>query len=446
MIRCFPYPFSAAAVALSILLYPSAATNAQSLDSLVRLAERVHPSVDAALMAIREADVRARSASAWEAPRAGFDIRGLAPSNPNPLSVGETMIGVEQMIPLFGQTTAMARAMSTEIEVGKAALDEVRRDLRTRIEREYYALWFLDRRAEVNTENRKLAGRLYRSAETSLITSTGRQSDLLRLRIDIERLENEVELIAEQRRSALARLNALLARDLGSPLEISSSLPAESLPLEGSLDSSIESSPRLRQMEAMARMSGSLAEAEQRMLLPMLMLRGGLEYMPEGDALRQGTYPPRSETAMASEPMEPMRFGLTIGAMLTIPIAPWSRSGPEDRAEAYRIESASQLLERDAMRLEMQAMLRSALSDARQAALQIDYNRQSRIPLLERSLESLLSEFTANTTPFARVVDGYRELAMARMDLYMQQMEYAMALSMVRRIAGHSGNVSRTTE
>jgi outer membrane protein TolC len=423
-------------VGLVIVFHPSSRLHSQSLDSLVRRAEAAHPSVEAAGLAIREADVRARSASAWEAPRAGVDVRGLAPSNPNPFSMGETMIGLEQAIPLFGQNRAMARAMAIGVQVGEATLDDVRRELRARVEREYYSLWFLDRRSEVNAENRRLAGRLYQSAETRLVTNTGRQSDLLRLRIEIERLEKDVELIRQQRRAALARLNALLVREPEMPVEIPASLTAVALPPEGSLDSGISAHPQLRRMEAMARMSESQAEAEERMLLPMLMLRGGLEYMPEGDALRQGTYPSRSEVsgAMAGEPGEIMRLGITFGAMISIPVAPWSRGGPEDRAEAWRIEGASRLLERDAMRLEMRAMLGTALSDARQAALQLDYYRQGRIPLLERTLESLLSEFTANTTPFARVIDGYRELAMARMDMYMQQMEYAMAVSMIRRL------------
>lgn len=414
---------------VALLLCPTS-TIAQSIDSLVRRAVEAHPSIEALRLAVRQIDARANVEEAWDAPTVGLQFSELSPSNPNPLSKGETMVMMEQTFPLFGQKKAMARAMRIGSEVGEAKLDDLRRDLRLRVEQEYYLLWLFDRRAEVNTENRRIAELLYKAIEVQYATSTGRGSDLLRIRSEAERLENEAREIAEERAGELARMNALLLRPSGQPIRIDERFAVRDLPALDSLEALVTGHPQLREMEAMARMSDAQAEAETTMLEPMLMLRGGVGYMPEGHPLREGNF--SAEMGV----MDTMHFTFTIGAMISIPIAPWSGAGPRQRAESYRIEAASKLRDRDAMHLEMLSMLRSACSNARRANLRLTYYHDTQLPLLERTLDALRAEYLGGRTPFNAVMDGYQMLAMARMDAYMQQMQYTMSLSMISQLTG----------
>lgn len=412
---------------------------AQPLDSLVRLAEREHPSVAAAQNAIRQADARARSAGAWQPPGVGVQFSMLPPGNPNPFAKGETMIMVEQMIPLFGQNTAMARAMSAGAEVGEATLASVRRELRARVQREYYTLWLLARRAELNRESRELADLLYRTVETNYEVSRAAQSDLFTITGEQERLHVETGEIAEETAEALARLNALLSRPPDAPVTVADSLPAAALPPFEELAGQLDTHPELQKMAAMAAMSRAEAEAKETMLSPMLMLRGGVSYMPEGhplreSALRDGLVGGHGSTA----DMDVMKIGLTAVAMLSIPVAPWSSAGPQAGAEAERLQAEETMLEREGMKQEMTAMLRGAYAQAARAQLQMRYFAQTQLPLLEQTLASLRNDYANSRVPFSSVLNGYTMLVMARTDLAMKRMEYAMALSMITQLTGHS--------
>jgi outer membrane protein TolC len=189
-------------------------------------------------------------------------------------------------------------------------------------------------------------------------------------------------------------------------------------------------------MERMAAMSGAEADAQKEMLKPMLMLRGGIGYMPEGHPVREGTiFSMSNESMMGMEPHVD-HVALAVGAMISIPLASWSRSGPESAAEVHTLEASRKLLERDAMRADMLAELRSAYSRARRAALRISFYKQTQLPMLDRSLESIVADYTNNRATFSSVIDAYHMPMMAEMDLYMQEMEYAMAFSMITELTG----------
>jgi outer membrane protein TolC len=346
------------------------------------------------------------------------------------------------MIPLFGQNREMERAMRLGVDIGEAALADTRRELRARVEREYLTLWLLDRRLELNTESDTLLKLLHTSAETQYTVNRGRQSDVLRITLEIERLASERREIAEEQSEALARLNALLAQPVGSRIVIAAELPMPSLPPLDSLAIALERHPSLRRMEAMARMSEAEADAELAMLKPMLMLRGGISYMPEGHPLREANIV-MGEHGVSMTGMEEgiMHFGLRAGFMLTLPDLSWSRGGPEGRAEVKRLEAAASLSDREAMRLRMLGELGAAHASARRALIRLEFYRRTQLPLLEQMIEALTNEYTGAKSSLSSVIEGYTMLVMARMDAYMRQMEYAMALSMIEQMTEGSDDV-----
>jgi outer membrane protein TolC len=142
------------------------------------------------------------------------------------------------------------------------------------------------------------------------------------------------------------------------------------------------------------------------------------------------------EHGATTMPDDPMRWGLTVGAMISIPIAPWSRSGPEALAEARRLDADEQQYRREIMRRDMIASLESSLAQARRAQRRLDFHVRTQIPMLEKSLRVAQADYENGRASFASVIDIYSILIMARMDAYMQEMERAMALSMVTEMTG----------
>lgn len=412
--------------------YP-VALQTQPVDSLVRIAVARYPSVEALRLAAQQADARARSAAAWEAPRIGVEISMIPPSDINPVQRGETMFMVEQMVPLFGQNRVMARAMSAGAAVSEAEMHVAQRELRARIEREYYTLWLIDRRVELNAQSRKIAEQMYRAAEASYEVGRAAQSDLLTADVEIQRLATELRLIAEERIEATTRLNALLGRSAHSPLTIDSILPQPMLPTVDAIEEQLAVHPALQKMDAMAAMNRAEAEAREAMQLPMLMVRGGVSYMPEGHPVREANI---TAHGVAGSEEGIMRFGLTAGAMLSLPIAPWSSAAASAQAEVARLQARETEAQRAAMLDEMRTMLYSAHAEARRAAVSIEYTTATLLPLLTHTQQTLQNDYATGRVPFAAVLNGYTMLLMAHMDVYMKRMEYAMAFSMIEQLTG----------
>lgn len=420
------FRWNAAMIAAAVLAMPAAAS-AQPLDSLVATALRVHPNVRAAQRAIAAADHRARAASAWDPPSVGIEFRDLVVDNPTPWNNGETMLMAEQMIPLFGQNRAMANAMAAERPVAEASLEALQRKIRLRVQEEYLSAWLADRTLEQNAEEQRLTELIHRSATISFEAGKTASSDLLRIESELARLANQATTISTERAESVGRLNTLLARPANSPIQIAAELPPASLPPFDSARAAIANHPALRQMEAMAQMSRLQAEAATAMGRPMLMLRGGIGYMPEGHPLREASVGEHGATTTS----EPMNWGLTVGAMMTIPSIGWSRDRAEGETLAWETEAEKNLEEGAGMKLEMEGMLRAAYARAERAASTIRSLRQTQTPLLERTLQALRNDYAANRTSLSALLDGMKMLAMTRMELLMAQMEQAMGAAMV---------------
>jgi outer membrane protein TolC len=423
-------------LAALLLTLVTARLDAQPVEWFVARAIDTHPSLRGAQLAIEANDARARSLLAWEAPRLSIDATDLPPGNLDPLSHGEAMFTAEQNIPIFGQNRAMSDAAALESDAARANLESLRFTLRSRVEQAYYGLWLIDRRAALTTLNRKHAEILYNAAEARYETERTPQSDLFKMSSEIESIATSEKELAEDRAAALAQLNALLGRPIDTPVALDDSLRTAELPPFDSLATALGSNPDLARMEAMAAAARAEADAQDRMLKPMLMVRGGLGYMPEGHPLRQANIPALVGEHAAHE-IHPISYlGLSAGVTFTLPFAPWSRTGPEELAESHRLEAEERLHDRDAMRLEMIADLRSAYARARRARARIDFYRMTQLPLIDKTFESALGDYTNNRAPFSSLIDAYHMRAIAYEDLYMQQADYAMALSMINQLAG----------
>lgn len=413
-----------------VLVATSAVASAQPLDSLVATALRLHPNVRAAQHAIAAADHRVRAALAWDPPSVGVEFRDLVLDNPTPWNNGETMLMAEQMIPLFGQNRAMANAMAAERPIAEASLETMQRKIRLRVREEYLSIWLADRKLELNAEEQRLTELFHRSGTISFEAGRTPSSDLLRIESELARLMNQATITAAERAESVGRLNALLARQSNSPIQIAAELPSTSLPPFNSALSAIANHPELRRMEAMAQMSRLQAEAVSAMGRPMLMVRGGIGYMPEGHPLREANAGEHGLTNMEGT----MNWSLTAGAMLTIPSIGWSRDRATAETLAWQTDAEKTLDEGKGMALEMKGMLHAAYARVARAETTMRYLRETQTPLLERTLQALRNDYSANRTSLSSVLDGMRMLTMTRMELLMAQMEQAMAAAMVEEL------------
>lgn len=427
LLLCFSC-FSAA------LLCTGLAANAQPLDTLVHRAIERHPAIAATQLSVARSETDARAAGAWDPPRAGVEISMLPPLNPNPFTRGETMFMVEQEFPLFGQKKKMADAMRAGGDVRGEELAATARELRARVETEYYQLILLERRAELNRQSRALAEILYADAETRYRVNGASQGDIYLPAIEIERLDAALRAIRIQQQTAQTAINTLLLQPPGDTIILSDTLPLNPLPPFEELVEQIEANPELKKMDAMARMNEAEAVAALGMLDPMLMVRGGVAVMPMGHPVRMAELGTMVDEFHAYGDNSVERLGLAAGVMLSIPLAPWSRSGPEARAEGARLQGEEALARKAGMRRDMVEMLRREYAMAQEAQVWIEHYRTKQIPLLEQSLKTLRTDYMNGRTTISSLVDVYRMLTMAQEEIAMREAEYGKAWAQIKKM------------
>lgn len=193
--------------------------DAPPLDSLVALALQANPRITAARAQVEFARARVAPAGTLPDPMLGVGIMNLPVADPG-FDDFMTMktIAVGQQLPFPGKLSLARRAADHELRAAEARLEAARIDVAADVRVAYYEVAYLDRASEVVEQRQRLVLGMIQSAESQYAVGTGEQSDVLRGRVVASRLAQEAVELAESRRAAVARLNALLSRPSETPL------------------------------------------------------------------------------------------------------------------------------------------------------------------------------------------------------------------------------------
>lgn len=198
---------------------PPAGEPAEQLDSLVAAALAANPSVRAAELRVAAAQARIDPAGTLPDPMLGAGIMNIpvtAPGYDEMMTMNTVMVG--QRLPYPGKLSGARRAAELDAAAAAARLDAVRLDVIADVRKTYFELSFLDRSLEVLRTNRTLLITLMQVTESRYAVGRGGQQDLLRANVEAARMAEEAVALREARRSALARLNALLNRPGDTPV------------------------------------------------------------------------------------------------------------------------------------------------------------------------------------------------------------------------------------
>jgi outer membrane protein, heavy metal efflux system len=214
-----PRPAQAQEPARPITAGPAAVAAQSSLDSLVAIALEANPRIHAAHAQIEAARARISPAGTLPDPMLGVGIMNLPIAEPG-FDDFMTMktIAVGQQVPFPGKLTLARRAAEHGLRAAEARLEVVRRDVGADVRIAYYETAFLDHAANVVEASQRLVVDAVQSAESRYAVGTADQSDVLRARVEASKLAEEAVTLAESRRAAVARLNALLSRPSDTPL------------------------------------------------------------------------------------------------------------------------------------------------------------------------------------------------------------------------------------
>ncbi len=193
-----------------------AAQNAQpplTLGDLYRTLDEVSPRLAAARAGTRAAALRVAPARTLPDPQLQLglmnrNLPGLGLQDP----LGMNQIQVMQMIPFPGKLGAAGRGAQAQADASQARVDDLSWELRSQAAMVFYEMYSTERSTVVALETQQLLRDIATTAQRMYAVGEGRQADVLRAQVEIDRMSEEVLRMQTMRVALVARLNALLDR------------------------------------------------------------------------------------------------------------------------------------------------------------------------------------------------------------------------------------------
>jgi len=216
----------AAWLALFVAATSSAHERRSGLAELLAEAEASSPGIAAARRTAEAMAARVPQAAALPDPMVGVGVMNFPIADPSLSREMMTMttIQLSGQVPFFGKLGLRESVARFEAEAAEWAVERVNQEIAADVKAAYYRIWFVDRALDVTQRNEMLVGEFAQLTAAKYGVGTGAQPDVLKAQVERTRLGDQFVALREQRASAVARLNALLARPTDTPL------PAVDLP------------------------------------------------------------------------------------------------------------------------------------------------------------------------------------------------------------------------
>lgn len=380
-----------AAPALLAQQQPAAPVHSHDNDAMFHLAGLLHearernPEIRAAQKRWQAMQARIKPAGTLEDPQISLQVMEV----PYPLRNAfqyERAITISQMFEFPGKLGLMSGMADREADMSAADYELVTLKVLTEVKKTYFMLFHLDYDLEINRENRELMRQFIEIANVKYATGMGLQPDIIKAQTEYSMMFNDSLMLAQERSSMAAMLNALLdrPRDSRVPMIHEHLHPNHFVfNLDSLVQTAYSNRPELKNMQAMADMyqlSGRLARREY---FPNFMLSYTHRKMPEM----------KMWDAMVS---------------FNVPLYFW-------RKEKLRVQEADANYQMAAASLQsMRNMVRAEVEGAfykvEQAGRSVRIFQNTVVPQAEQSLMASRTAYENNKTDFLMLLDSQRTL------------------------------------
>jgi outer membrane protein, heavy metal efflux system len=406
------------AVLLSVAL---AAPPPLRLADLLREAREKNPDLKAATARLRAAQSTISPAGALDDPMLMVQLWNA----PVDFSTVPVMVQLSQNIPLGGKRGARADAARADATMAAANLAQRQRDVETQVASTYFDLFLADRTREIDDELEAILNVVLRASQARVSTGKAEQVELLRAQGAVIQVRSERETALDRRRSAWARLAALLDRDPASPPG-STTQPGVIAQLA---DATVLTERALRERPELAGSRAAIAGAQAQ------------ERLARANRIPDiGVF--AAEMHTFRNPMGVSDF-LFAGLQVNLPIFFGSKNEPriaDAQAQLVAAQEAERAL-RNRIASEVAETHAHVLAEMRH----IDLHHQL-IPIARQAVQSAESSYAAGRIDFTMVLDSARELRMHEMDLATHLAAYEQRLAELQRAVGADLGLERAAE
>ncbi len=132
--------------------------------------------------------------------------------------LGMNQVQLMQMLPIAGQRGLAGRVATAQAGAATARATDLIWELRARAAMVFYELYQIDQSISVAVTTQGLLRDIGTTARTMYSVGQGRQADVLRAQVEVDRMTEEIIRMRAMREGAAARLNTLLDRPSDTPV------------------------------------------------------------------------------------------------------------------------------------------------------------------------------------------------------------------------------------
>jgi outer membrane protein TolC len=388
-----------------------------NLDDLIAEAIRNNPQLRAARHQTAAAQTRVDQVSSWDPPQLGVEFyQTPIQSFPNPWKNGmETDYFLQQMIPFPGKLSNMGKAAQNNTNMLNEEYRALERKVIRELKSDYYELYLVQRKIEVNAENQDLMRKFVDIAVKQYEVGMGKQPDILRAQTELSTLATDGLNLQREKQVAESMINTVLSRPanaaLGHVPEIGATIPTWTF--EQMRPLALENRPELRAMNFNIEMNKADLDASKREYFPDLMVR----FMYKDMVRTKDDF-----------------WATMLG--ISIPIAPWTSGKVSSKVEEneLNVRKAEE---------EYNNMKNMTLFEVQDALVKVQTNqnivmlyKNTTIPQAEQTLQSTVAAYQTGKTEFLMLIDAYRMLLMSRLDYYMAVMNFMASQAQLEQAVG----------
>ena len=384
-------------------------TNA-TLASLVAELGTNNPELAAAR---REVDMRvARIAPAGAPPdptlsfgyMSGFARPPFFPSSATPNAFRQ--VGISQELPYPGKLSLRSRIAAIDADAARWTLEDTRLQLVAELKAMYFEYQFVTRSLDIVRRNRELLDQFRQIAEARFSVGQAIQQDVLKAQLEISGLIERTTVLERQRDALRARINGLLYREQGTPLN--PELPFIALPLPA--DTAVLRAEALHRYPALKRDEQQITKAQQQLSLA-----------------RKEYFPDFGINVTAQQPVGDMPWMYGVDVMVKVPLF-WQRKQRPMVAEAAAGLEAGRRM-RDTTVARAEAMVGELFVNATSARRLMDLYSGSVLPQAKLTLESALASYQVGKAEFLTVLTDFMSVLTYEIGLEEQRTQYHVALA-----------------
>jgi outer membrane protein TolC len=382
-----------------------------SVETLLDWAHRLSPELRARALERDAAEARITAAGSLEDPM--FRITSDEDRDEHGRRLNKMIYSLEQDIPLWGKRDLRRRVATAEADNARSRERQAQLDLDARIETAFASYWRASRALRVQDDLHGLLHTVSQASQGRYAQGLGSQADAIRAEVEESRLGLEHQRLERDRRSASARLNALLARPAGAPL-------AEPV--------------TFRPVPDAARLTPEALLAEAREKSPVLASSDAEIAAAEGDRqlVAKSWYPDISLGASAIQREDgPDGYMLTAG--LRLPLQ-WGLRQAQAREASAKLGAAR--TRRDGALLELQGSLAEALATLDTARRSERTLTRDLRPQANAAYQSALTAYQLGRGDLTAVLEAARSVQEVELDRLSAEEETQGALADIERIIG----------